>query len=128
MTCPSADKHPRGPARTGLGEAKDKDGEGSMPTRQWARRSHYVEIRSRSEGGASERAGGCGSGQMSVRKKKLQHPLPLPSSGCAKLLIKSDKLKNEPKYPMMSMILSGLSASLVLALYYFQQDKAVEKC
>src|SRR3974390_2662770 len=60
---------------------------------------------------------------MSVRKKKLQHPPPLPPSGCAKLLIKIDKLKNEPNYPTMSMILRGLSASLALALYYFQQDR-----
>ena len=61
---------------------------------------------------------------MSVRKEKVATPPPpLPPSGCAKLLIKSDKLKSEPNYPTMSMILRGLSASLVLALYYFQRDR-----
>jgi hypothetical protein len=64
---------------------------------------------------------------MSVRKEKVATPPPpLPPSGCAKLLIKSDKLKNEPNYPTMSMILRGLSASLVLALYYFQRDRLLK--
>jgi hypothetical protein len=60
---------------------------------------------------------------MPIRTKKAATPpSPLPRVGRAMLLITKEELRNQTRYPTMSMILRGLFTTVILALYCFQQD------
>jgi hypothetical protein len=62
--------------------------------------------------------------QMSRRTRKYATPpSPLPLRRRRMLLITKDEAKNQTRYPTMFMILNGLLPNLILALYYFQNDR-----